>query len=103
MLPRSRQKKAGSEDAARRQGQDNNDGSPKLLGTKTCVIAQIKSHQIGVGWIGQSKEEVERLKEEKEAHAKEVQQELRALKETLQELKNPWWKKWFTPSKEVPQ
>ncbi len=43
-----------------------------------------------------AEEEIERLKEEKEAQVKAVQEQLQALSATVQELKNPWWKKWFS-------
>ena len=45
-----------------------------------------------------AEQEIERLKEEKESQAKAVQDQLQALSATVQELKNPWWKKWFSPS-----
>jgi len=45
--------------------------------------------------------EIERLKEEKDAEAKAVQEQLQALSATVQELKNPWWKKWFSSPKET--
>jgi hypothetical protein len=43
-----------------------------------------------------AEEEIQRLKEEKEAQAKAVQEQLQALSATVQELKNPCWKKWFS-------
>jgi chromosome segregation ATPase len=43
-------------------------------------------------------EEIQRLKEEKDDQAKAVQDQLQTLADTVQELKNPWWKKWFKAS-----
>jgi len=43
-----------------------------------------------------AQEELQRLTEEKEAQAKAVQEQLQALSATVEQLKNPWWKKWFT-------
>jgi DNA repair exonuclease SbcCD ATPase subunit len=47
-----------------------------------------------------AEEEIARLTEEKEAQAKAVQEQLQALSATVQELKNPWWKKWFSSPRE---
>jgi hypothetical protein len=44
----------------------------------------------------QAQEEIERLKEEKEAQSKAVQEQLLALTATVQDLKKPWWKKLFS-------
>jgi hypothetical protein len=40
--------------------------------------------------------EIERVKEEKEAQIKAVQDQLKTLSDTVQELKQPWWKKLFS-------
>lgn len=42
--------------------------------------------------------ETERLKSEKEAEAEAIQEQLAVLASQLQELKQPWWKKWFSPA-----
>jgi DNA repair exonuclease SbcCD ATPase subunit len=44
----------------------------------------------------QSKEEIDRLKEEKEVQSKAVQEQLLTLTATVQDLKKPWWKKLFS-------
>jgi hypothetical protein len=41
----------------------------------------------------EAEEEVQRLKDEKESQAKDVQAQLLALSATVEELKSPWWKK----------
>jgi hypothetical protein len=40
--------------------------------------------------------EIERVKEEKEAQIKAVQDQLKTLSDTVHELKQPWWKKLFS-------
>ncbi len=40
--------------------------------------------------------EIEALKVEKEAQLKAVEEQLATLSQTIQELKKPWWKKWFS-------
>lgn len=44
-----------------------------------------------------AREEIQRLKDEKEAQVTAVQEQLRSLAATVQELKRPLWKKWFLP------
>jgi len=44
-----------------------------------------------------AEEELQRLKTEKEAEAKVVQEQLNGLTSKLEELQKPWWKKWFYP------
>lgn len=48
--------------------------------------------------LRKAEEEIQRLTEEKEAHAKAVQEQLEALSATVQELQKPkpsWFEKWF--------
>jgi len=40
-------------------------------------------------------EKLEHLKAEKEAHETAIQKQLAAVTEELQQLRKPWWKKWF--------
>lgn len=40
--------------------------------------------------------EIEALKVEKEAQLRAVEEQLATLSQTIQELKKPWWKKWFS-------
>lgn len=42
-------------------------------------------------------EKLEHLKAEKEAHEAAIQKQLAAVTEELQEMRKPWWKKWFYP------
>lgn len=44
--------------------------------------------------------EIERVKSEKEAEAKAVQEQLVALSTKLAKLEQPWWKKWLAPDKD---
>lgn len=46
-----------------------------------------------------AEEQASQLKSEKEAETKAIQEQLSALTAQLQELKEPWWKKWFAPGK----
>lgn len=43
-----------------------------------------------------AEEEIERLKEEKEAQVKAIQEQFQALSATVQDLQKPWWKKLFS-------
>lgn len=43
----------------------------------------------------QAEAELVKLKEEKESQLKEVEEQLKALSQTIQDLKQPWWKKLF--------
>lgn len=45
-------------------------------------------------------EKLEHLKAEKEAHESAIQKQLAAVTEELQQLRKPWWKKWFLPRPE---
>lgn len=49
----------------------------------------------------QSEAELQKLKEEKEGQLKEVEEQLKALTQTVQDLKQPWWKKWFSAGGEA--
>lgn len=49
----------------------------------------------------QAEAELQRLKEEKENQLKEVEAQLKALAQTVQDLKQPWWKKWFSAGGEA--
>lgn len=42
-------------------------------------------------------EKLEHLKAEKESHETAIQKQLAAVTEELQQLRKPWWKKWFYP------
>ena len=42
-------------------------------------------------------EKLEQLKAEKEAHETAIQKQLAAVTEELQQMRKPWWKKWFYP------
>lgn len=48
----------------------------------------------------QAEAELQKLKEEKESQLKEVEEQLKALAQTVQDLKRPWWKKWFSASED---
>ena len=45
-------------------------------------------------------EKLEHLKAEKEAHETAIQKQLAAVTEELQQMRTPWWKKWFLPRPE---
>jgi nucleoporin GLE1 len=49
----------------------------------------------------QSEAELQKLKEEKEGQLKEVEEQLKALIQTVEDLKQPWWKKWFSAGAEA--
>ncbi len=42
-------------------------------------------------------EKLKQLKAEKEAHETAIQKQLAAVTEELQQMRKPWWKKWFLP------
>jgi hypothetical protein len=42
-------------------------------------------------------EKLEHLKAQKEAHETAIQKQLAAVTEELQQMRKPWWKKWFLP------
>lgn len=53
-----------------------------------------------------AEEEIQRLKDEKEAETKAINDQLQALTATVQELQKPkptWFQKWFMPKPEGPQ
>jgi hypothetical protein len=66
------------------------------------IAAMEAEQQQAVDARHRAEEQIERLKEEKEAQVNAVHEQLQALAATVQELKNPWWKRWFTARNDRP-